>query len=327
MMIFVGVVYGLMIIALLLVRGARPERSTLSRFELERRAKLGRKGARQALRRENLLHDVFSLQHVLVAVILVTISSLGVLLFHWAAGFLVSLVIALESGAVARLKPIGKLSNLVYKKCEPRVLNYIEKFPRIFRMLRMVAPLSGDQYIVQSKEEFLEVVSQAETSAIDDQQKQLILHSLQFETRLVKDVMTSRSKINFISKEEVLGPLVLDELHKTGNSRFPVVEDGLDSIIGVLHVRSLLNLSQKESMTAKDAMEPRVSFIRQDQTLDQALAAFLRTRHHLFVVIDSDQKTVGILTLEDIIEALLGRQIRDEFDYDYDSKVVAERLV
>lgn len=71
-------------------------------------------------------------------------------------------------------------------------------------------------------------------------------------------------------------------------------------------------------------MDKKVFYIHQDQSLQQALAAFLRTRHHLFVVINEYRETVGLLSLEDVIEALLGRKINDEFDVYDDLRKVAE---
>ncbi len=96
-------------------------------------------------------------------------------------------------------------------------------------------------------------------------------------------------------------------------------------MIGVLHIRELLTLGNKASQTAGEAMEKKVYYINQEQTLDHALAAFLKTRHHLFVVVNGYRETAGIITLEDVIEALLGRKIVDEFDLHDDLRIVAAR--
>ena len=96
-------------------------------------------------------------------------------------------------------------------------------------------------------------------------------------------------------------------------------------MIGVLHIKELLTLREKTTQTAGQAMEKKVYYINQDQTLDHALAAFLKTRHHLFIVVNGYRETAGIVTLEDVIEALLGREIVDEFDLHDDLRVVAAR--
>ncbi|NCU31968.1 MAG: hypothetical protein EOM23_03310, partial [Candidatus Moranbacteria bacterium] len=83
-----AIFYGLAITLLLIVAGARPYRTTMSRFELERRAENGDEYAVSLLRREDLLHDIFSFQHALTALLLVTISALAVVIFHWTVGFM-----------------------------------------------------------------------------------------------------------------------------------------------------------------------------------------------------------------------------------------------
>ena len=61
-------------------------------------------------------------------------------------------------------------------------------------------------------------------------------------------------------------------------------------------------------------MEVGVNYIHEDQTLNHALSAFLRTHHHLFIVINKSRETVGLLTLNDVIQQMIGRKIIDEFD-------------
>jgi len=72
-------------------------------------------------------------------------------------------------------------------------------------------------------------------------------------------------------------------------------------------------------------MEQRVFYIHQEDTLEHALAAFIRTRRHLFVVINGNRETVGLLSLEDVVEALLGRKIMDEDDVHEDLHAVARQ--
>lgn len=86
----------------------------------------------------------------------------------------------------------------------------------------------------------------------------------------------------------------------------------------------MLSLDVKQSVTAEKAMEPKVFYIRSDHTLEHALAAFIKTRHHLFIVINKERETVGLLTLEDVIEALIGRAILDEDDNHADAKSVSQ---
>jgi putative hemolysin len=92
-----------------------------------------------------------------------------------------------------------------------------------------------------------------------------------------------------------------------------------------VHLRDLLSLDVRESKTAEQLMEKKVYYIRHDDSLQHALAAFIKTRHHLFVVINESRETVGLLSLEDVLECLIGQKIIDEDDVHSDLRAVAAR--
>ena len=313
MTIILAVIYGLLILALLFVLGIHPQLSSYSRFELVRRAKSGDPEAELLLKRHTLLRDLFSLQRVLAAILLVLLSYIGVDLFHWSVGLLVSFIIALESGAIARLAPLQKISQSIYEKHESKILQVIEKYPLIFRAIRSVSPVPNDAYDIESKAELLEMVKQAGDS-LSSNEKKLITNGLTFDSVKVSSIMTPRSMIDTIKYTEILGPLVIDDLYKTGHSRFPVIDKDIDHVVGVLYIQDLLTLKDHRSRKVSTAMDPEVHFIDENKTLDHALASFLRTKHHLFIVTNEFRETVGLISLEDVIEALLGRKITDEFD-------------
>lgn len=309
---------------LLFVQSVTPKHTSLSRFELERRTKAGDKAAAAAAERESLLLDVLSLQRVLSALLLVIISALSVATFGWLIGIIVALLVALESGVIARMNTINRHAQILYKKHEPTLLDFIEKHANIFRFVRSAVPPVPIRAQLDSREELQHLVAQS-GNILSGDEKKLIKHGLEFDAKLVGDVMTPAAIIDSIGKQELLGPLVLDDLHKTGHSRFPVIDGDIDHVVGMLHIRSLFTLDTKRSTTVEKAMEPKVFYIRQDQTLQHALAAFLRTHHHLFIVVNEYRETVGIISLEDTLEALLGRKIVDEFDTHDDLRQVAMR--
>ena len=190
-------------------------------------------------------------------------------------------------------------------------------------MIRSVAPVPSDTYDIESKQELRSIVAQS-GDVLTAHEKRLIANGLNLDTMQVSEVMTPKSMIATVSVDEVLGPLVLTELHETGYSRFPVVEGDIDHIVGMLYVQDLLETSDRARVkTVKAAMDKKVFYIRQDQSLQHALAAFIRVRHHLFIVVNQFRETVGLLTLEDVLEALLGRKINDEFDAYDDLRQVA----
>jgi CBS domain containing-hemolysin-like protein len=312
-------------VLLLIVAAVRPRHSKLNMFELERRFGLGDKNAEKNLIREKLLGDVVSLQRVLIAILQVIVVLLSELTFGLYLGIFIAFMVALEYGAIARLGFIRKSSQFLYKHSEKSILTFIQKMPFLVKFLRS-APMSSGSHVlhIDSRQELQHLVAESD-GILTPEEKKLIVNSLSFNDQLVSTVMTPKDSIISVKKTEFLGPLTLDDLHKTGNSKLPVIASDIDHIVGILHLEGLLALDIKRSTTAEKAMEPKVYYIHKDQTLQHALTEFLSTRHYLLIVIDESRQTVGLITLEDVIEALLGRKIVDEFDAHDNLREVASR--
>lgn len=323
MSIILLIITGVVFVVLLLVASLRPPQSGLSRFELERRVSHNNAEAIRALNRESLLTDMISLQKVLIALLLVAVVLLSVSTFGWLYGTLIALFVALEYGSISRLGFLKKLSLKIYLRFETQILNFIQKTPLLFSILRSV-PTGDISTGISSREELQHVIDES-AGVLSADERKLLVNGLSFGDKLVSSIMTPKSMIVSINSTEFLGPLTLDDLHKSGHSRLPVIKGDIDHVIGVLHLNNLLSLDVKKSMTAEKAMEPKVYYIRQDQTLQHALAAFLRTKHHLFIVVNEFRETVGLLAFEDVVEALLGRKIVDEFDEHDNLRKVALR--
>jgi CBS domain containing-hemolysin-like protein len=325
MSIYLLILTILVFILLLVIAAIRPHHSKLNIFELERRSEIGDKHAEQALMRENLLGDVVSLQRVIIAILQVTVVILSELTFGLYFGIFVAFIAALLYGSIARLGVIKKLAQKFYRHSEKPILNFIQKAPLLVKFLRS-APMSTGSHVlhIDSRQELQHLVAESD-GVLTPEEKKLIVNSLSFNNRLVREVMTHRDSIVSIKKSEFLGPLVLDDLYKTGYTRLPVFSGDIDHIVGILHLEGLLALDVKRSSTAEKAMEPKVYYIHQDQTLQHALTEFLSTRHYLLMVTNEARETVGLLTLSDVVEALIGRKIVDEFDAHDNLRKVAMR--
>ncbi|HET9721535.1 MAG TPA: CBS domain-containing protein [Candidatus Saccharimonadales bacterium] len=145
-------------------------------------------------------------------------------------------------------------------------------------------------------------------------------NSLSFSDKTVGSVMTPRRTVKLVSADEAITPVVIDELHKTGFSRFPVVKDSTRSaspqVVGTLYINDLIGY--QGSGKVKDLARKDVYFINESSNLRQALSAFLKTHHHLLVVVNSFEEVVGILSMEDVLSQILDKSIIDRFD-NYDS--------
>lgn len=318
-------VEALLFFLIVALRAVRINQSGLTAYELKRRAKSrDDSAAKLNLRKEKAITDLATLRYIKDTVLVVILVIFTVWELGWFIGLLASVVLLLLANVIARLGFIVNLVQKLYGKYEIKILSAVEKMSPGLKFLRTPNIQPAGDFTLHSKEELLHLIDSTQ-DVLNKDEKGLLTNALQFQQKPVKDIMTPKSAIQSIDKKELLGPLVLDDLHKTGHSRIPVIHRDIDHVVGILYVQDLLTIDAKKSVTVEKAMESRVFYINQDQTLDHALAAFLRTHHHLFIVVNEFQETVGILSLEDAIEALIGRKINDEFDTHEDLREVAKR--
>ena len=321
---FLVILTVLVFFSLVIVAGIHPEPHVVSQFELRRRSKAS-KEAKWQHRRELLLPNVYAAVAAKIAILLVAFILLSVVTFGWALGIIVALIGTLIYPLIASWRPIARLSAGIYNRYEEPYLNAVEKLEPVFKFVRAVSvPRAEPYHRFDSREELQRLIDQA-GEILSDDERALLVSGLSFKDQTVESVMTPKNVVKTIKKSEFLGPLVLSEIHELGHSRLPVIGADIDHVVGVLHINDLLSLDIKNSVTAEKAMEPKVFYIRHDDTLEHALAAFIESRHHLFIVINEYRETVGILTLEDVIEKLIGRRIIDEDDNHEDLRSIATK--
>ncbi|HEY4161184.1 MAG TPA: CBS domain-containing protein [Candidatus Saccharimonadales bacterium] len=158
-------------------------------------------------------------------------------------------------------------------------------------------------------------------SRILESEIELLQHALTFGDRLVTDALVPMRVVKMVAAGETIGPVLMDELSRSGHSRFPVYEGSAAHIVGVLYLHDLV--SAKHGGTVADVMSRKLTYVHEDFTLYQALQAFLKTKRHLFLVVNSFEELVGILTIEDVLEQMIGKPIMDEFDKYDDLRAVA----
>ncbi len=149
----------------------------------------------------------------------------------------------------------------------------------------------------------------------------IVKSALTFSDKLIRDIMTPKRVVKTVSQSETVGPILMTELHKSGFSRFPVTGEKPEEIVGTLYLHDLV--TAKAGGKVKDLMSKKVIYVNEEKPLQHALQAFLKTKHHLFVVVNGFEEIVGIVTIEDVLEQVLGKQIVDEFDKYEDLRAVA----
>lgn len=156
---------------------------------------------------------------------------------------------------------------------------------------------------------------------ISHQQIDLLIHSLTFADKKVSEILVPLRSVKMASVSDSIGPSLMDELYKSGFSRFPVYEGDQSNVVGTLFIRDIVQ--KKSKSLVRDLMRPDVFYVHEDYSLDQALRVFIKTKHHMLIVVNSFEEFIGILTLEDVLEQIIGEQIVDEFDSYEDIRAVA----
>lgn len=308
--IFFIILATLFFVMLLVVTAVLPSRSHLSNYELKRRAKNGDGEAIKKLRREKVLDAVEALQNVKISALLVLLTILLVAILGWFLGIAVALIIALTYEVFASFELVHKPAQKLYEKHEATILGFIEKHEKFFRIFGTKHHESITN--VHSKEELEHVISKAHF--INENEKKALVSGIYFSTKKAKDIMSPKEEIASIGKNEMLGPLVLDQLHKTGHSSFPVFDGSPDKIVGILNIEDIVSLKDKQSHMVKTVMHTHVHKISEEQSVEGALADFLHHHSHLFIVVDENEKTAGVVSLQDAVKSILGRTVKNESD-------------
>lgn len=195
---------------------------------------------------------------------------------------------------------------------------------RIASIVRSWSKPARQAHAVFEKDDLLAFVKTLESDKevrIPSDELKLVENSLTYGDKLIRYYMTPRRMIKMVSADEEISPIMLDELYKGGFSRLPVYEGSEDTIVGTLHIKDLLE--HKEAKTVRQIMQRKAFYVHEDLTLSHALKAFLKTKHHMFIVVNQFQEVVGLITIEDVLEQIIGQNIVDEFDQYDDLRAVA----
>jgi len=145
---------------------------------------------------------------------------------------------------------------------------------------------------------------------------------LNFGDRLVSDILIPRQKVHTVNISDHISPVLIDELHKSGLSFFPVYESKKDNIVGTLFIGDLIDQAKTDQLV-KHIMRPAVYYVHEDFNLLKVFKAFLKTHHHLFIVVNKFEEFVGVVSIENVVSQILGEEIVDEFDNYEDLAAVA----
>jgi CBS domain containing-hemolysin-like protein len=164
-----------------------------------------------------------------------------------------------------------------------------------------------------------------QSGSIEEDEARVIQNILALEKKRARDVMTPRTVV-FSLPAGLSAAKARAEAGLLVHSRWPIYERNTDDIVGIVHRRHVLSaLADGRDEVKLDSMMKPAHFVPELMPLDRLLRFFLERREHLAVVIDEHGGVAGVVTLEDVLEEILGEEIMDESDQVADLRELARR--
>ena len=220
---------------------------------------------------------------------------------------------------IARRRPeeVGRVALRFLRPLELVVVPVAAPLAVLGRWIGRIVPESltaADARLTHTEVEWL--VDQGEKAgAIDKEPATMIRNVLDFKNLTAKEVMIPRRRVSSLEASMLLAD-VLEHVRKDGHSRYPVYRESLDNVVGLLYVKDLFDVvgaGKLAETKLEDLIRKPVLFLAETQSALSVLREMRSKRLHLAIVSDEFGGTGGIVTLEDIIEEIVG-EIRDEYD-------------
>lgn len=162
-----------------------------------------------------------------------------------------------------------------------------------------------EPYTPTSVQDFIGVIKRTPLSVISKKDRARIAAVMSFDERIIADLMVPKSKMVFVGSKDLLGPLMLDRLYKSGFTNFPVV-DSHDHVKGIIHTEALNALEIKKTDRAEKYMDKTVSYLHTTDSLEFAVEEIERTNSYYFLVLDPSDDLAGFFTAKILLDYLLG---------------------
>lgn len=218
-------------------------------------------------------------------------------------------------------KAIAKKYAVFVCLASARILNFVTYiltplsflFNSVQRLALRLVGASGEDGLTATEEELRTLVeTMTEEDVLDDEQKELIHSAITFNDQTLQDIYIPRVDV-FAIDIQTPPEEFMQEVLASGYSRIPVYEKNIDNVIGILNVRDLLvTYFKNQVFDIQNVLRPAL-FLSEIMPIDNALQTMKKSKSHIAIIVDEYGGMVGVLTLEDILEELVG-EIYDEYD-------------
>ncbi len=183
----------------------------------------------------------------------------------------------------------------------------------------------GEDEATVTREEVIAMAEMGEDEGVlEEQETDIIENTLKLKDVKVKDIMTPRSVIFAVNSDFTVGQ-VLEEHETLDFTRIPIFEGNLDAIKGMVNRYEIINRKAEDQFSTRmHEISQEVPFVNENDPIDKVLELFIKNRDHMALVKDNGNILTGLITLEDAIETILGKEIVDEHDSVVDMRDLAE---
>ena len=256
-----------------------------------------------------------------VAIYFVTAVALLVLLLT--VGIIVPQRLGRKSPEKWAVKLVGIVSSVVTILAPVSFI--VTLFARI--ILKIIGVDYNDDDENVTEEEIISIVNEGQEQGIlEEQEAEMISNIIELDEKDASEIMTHRTNIVAIDGNQTLSDIAEFIINEV-NSRFPVYDGDIDNIIGIVHIRDIFTCYYKGNMNDKPVKEleslmREPKFIPETRNIDVLFNEMQKEKNHMVIVVDEYGQTAGILTMEDILEEIVGN-IFDEYDEE-DTNIVRE---
>ena len=262
----------------------------------------------------HLIEPFFALanihSHALVLSISITLAFIGITFMHIVFGELAPKYTAIANPLTVSLRLVRPLGAF-YFLFKPAIWILHKSSNFLLHTLLRMKPVAGTE-LAHTEEELRLILEQSEKSKeVSPLGRKLVLNVLDLRERVVRDIMTPRNEVIYLDVEDDFETNAKKGI-ASKHTRFPLCRENLDNTVGLIHIKDLVPMMQDPNpdlMRIKRELIPVPEMV----PLEKLLNLFLSKHAHLAIVVDEFGGTVGMVTLEDVLEELVG-DIQDEFD-------------
>jgi CBS domain containing-hemolysin-like protein len=276
----------------------------------------------------HLIEPFFALanihSHTLVLSVSITLAFIGITFMHIVFGELAPKYTAIANPLTVSLRLVRPLGAF-YFVFKPAIWVLQKSSNFLLRGLLRMKPVAGTE-LAHSEEELRLILEQSEKSKeVSPLGRKLVFNVLDLRDRVVRDIMTPRGDVVYLDIEDDFETNVKKAL-ESRHTRFPLCRENLDNTIGLIHIKELVPM-MRDPHPDLSRIKRELIPVPEMMPLEKLLTLFLSKHAHLAIVVDEFGGTVGMVTLENVLEELVG-DIQDEFDMEKEefSKISADEF-